>query len=766
MPRIITNVFWIFLLLGADAWAQNPFGPAGGAEAENPFGGAAPPAAPAQPAAPATQPKDGQSPAEPADELKPRSSVVEAIFESNPTTPRQLVEAARHLDIFGEPALGRQMLDKFLAAKLGDDALAALPRELGSGFFIDLGSRKNLAPQAVEVTKQVMDAIGRKVRDPARLSALVKQLEDPSARRRAEAAYDLGEAHLDAVPPLVAALADPSRDRFDGNYRDALVDLGNPTAWPLLAVLQSPDPKLRRQVVETLGRLDHRHATLWLMGTLASRSEDTKVRAAAYRALQQVLGVRPTREVVLEQLEKHVRLFLTDSTRLPATHDDRVRTWQWDDPQRKLTSRMVPHADATAELAAQLARYLYEAEPSRLDYRRLYLIGQLKAASLRAGRDNPLPAGQGTIHDLAASLGADVVEDALREALRTDQPIAATGAAQVLGEIGTPELLYRAAPKVSPLALAMQQDDPRLRFAAAEAILRLAPERPYAGSSHLPKVLGYFAASANRPKAIVGHPDTDRAQRLAGALRASGFETDVANTGADLIRLARQSPDVELVLVSHVIDSPPIDPLIQELRRDQHSSRLPIGILGTDETIEQARKLARGDALLEAFPWPQTAEGAKFYADRLLATTTRDRIGRESRGKMAQRALGALAMLADTTGQRAAMYDLIGQEQAVLRALNTPSLSVVAANTAGKLGTPAAQRGLVDLASQELFAIDARRAAAGAFRQSVARHGILLTKDEILRQYDRYNASATADKDTQAVLAAILDAIEEKGTRG
>ena len=37
---------------------------------------------------------------------------------------------------------------------------------------------------------------------------------------------------------------------------------------------------------------------------------------------------------------------------------------------------------------------------------------------------------------------------------------------------------------------------------------------------------------------------------------------------------------------------------------------------------------------------------------------------------------------------------------------------------------------------------------------------ILLTNDEILRQYDRYNASAALDADSQKVFSTVLDAIE------
>jgi hypothetical protein len=44
----------------------------------------------------------------------------------------------------------------------------------------------------------------------------------------------------------------------------------------------------------------------------------------------------------------------------------------------------------------------------------------------------------------------------------------------------------------------------------------------------------------------------------------------------------------------------------------------------------------------------------------------------------------------------------------------------------------------------------------------VARHGTLLTSGEILLQYDRYNQSETQDRQTQLVLASILDSVEAR----
>ncbi|MFO0869613.1 MAG: hypothetical protein U0935_11830 [Pirellulales bacterium] len=92
--------------------------------------------------------------------------------------------------------------------------------------------------------------------------------------------------------------------------------------------------------------------------------------------------------------------------------------------------------------------------------------------------------------------------------------------------------------------------------------------------------------------------------------------------------------------------------------------------------------------------------------------------------------------------------------------MQTPELATRAAAVLGHFGS-AAVRALIDLASSNRPATE-RRAAASAFRDAVRRRGLLLTREEILRQYERYNQSASADRETQEILGLLLDAIERR----
>jgi len=78
-----------------------------------------------------------------------------------------------------------------------------------------------------------------------------------------------------------------------------------------------------------------------------------------------------------------------------------------------------------------------------------------------------------------------------------------------------------------------------------------------------------------------------------------------------------------------------------------------------------------------------------------------------------------------------------------------------------KLPSAAGQQEMVNLASLRTTPIALRRELAKAFDESVARFGVLLTSNQIVQQYDRYNLSVDADTDTQQALGALLDSLEK-----
>jgi hypothetical protein len=177
------------------------------------------------------------------------------------------------------------------------------------------------------------------------------------------------------------------------------------------------------------------------------------------------------------------------------------------------------------------------------------------------------------------------------------------------------------------------------------------------------------------------------------------------------------------------------------------------------ETPEDALRLADDDPLTVAIVRSHEPEAAGDMAESLVALTGRMAVTTEQRQRQAAQALDWMAALLQSPR---APYDLREEIPRVYELVHVPGLRRHAIHVLAHANAVESQRVLVDLASERLIEIDDRRLAATAFRVNVYQHGTLLTRAEMLRQYDRYNASATADEATQDVLASILDTLEAR----
>jgi CheY-like chemotaxis protein len=358
---------------------------------------------------------------------------------------------------------------------------------------------------------------------------------------------------------------------------------------------------------------------------------------------------------------------------------------------------------------------------------------------------------------LLAAADGDMLNLVLNAAMKHDLPLAAVAAAKTLGKRGDAGVLYAVSPNAAPLADALVYPNRRVRFAALQAIVTLDPQTPFPGASRVPETLGYFATSASERRAVVAMPVADHATTLVGRLANIGIEAEPAGRGGSAIALAQQSADLELVLVDMDVDGPGVRDVLYALRTNPATGQVPIGLMATGDRLEAAHRLESEHQRVVAFPRPQTDAALAELVTRLNAVSGRDPISPQDRAVLAGQALEWLGQL---LARNHTFYDLHRQAPVVEAALYMPAMTERAVQALALLGTPSSQRSLVDFASHLSIPIEFRQQAARAFSESVQRHGILLTEAEILRQYDRYNASQSLDATTQQVFASLLDALE------
>jgi hypothetical protein len=159
-----------------------------------------------------------------------------------------------------------------------------------------------------------------------------------------------------------------------------------------------------------------------------------------------------------------------------------------------------------------------------------------------------------------------------------------------------------------------------------------------------------------------------------------------------------------------------------------------------------------------AFAHPQGQEDVAAIVERLEAVREAAAVGglpsREEMSRQALAWLGRIAAREDT------FYEVQRYEPAVLEATEDLELLAGGLFILAYFPSHEGQQRLVNVVSSDSLPIELRQKAAEAFRASVQRHGVQLTSGEVLDQYDRYNASETADRAVQQTLSHVLDTIE------
>jgi hypothetical protein len=723
--------------------------------------------APEKPAVEAAKPKPkpGKAAEKPgaetpaAEPAVPSDPAVAALLAATPTTPSECARTAKILVDLNQPALAKQLLKKALDAKFDRPQLAALGRELGSAMFLAFSSNSDLQPQGKQLGDAVLEAMKAELQDPQKIAAAVRQLQDPAAEKRTEALRELQYAGKAAVAALIEVLADPKREAEFKNVRTVLAMMGREATTALIGIMETADPTLKEQAIRVLGEANAVDAKYFLLAPALKETggsgEETAVATAARLALSRLTGGKlPTRSEATKLLLMAANGYLNRQMSLPDVIQTDEQLWQWDGQLRKCVVVPLMVEDARLAIAARLANDALTLDPRDNDARLVYWTAKLELGAYQKGIDKPFDANH--VASLVES-NPQQLQTLLEYAISTKHFPAATAATVLLGQIGKAGQLLYPPTGQSILVKALQQPDRRLRMAALQAIVKLKPEKPYPGSSNVTQALAFFAAGTGTRRALVAGPNLNKIPKLVSGLSAAGFTVDVANTGKEVLQKLLRSPDYEIAMIDAGISQPPVELLLQQIRRDDRSADVRVGIIARADFFDKAEHVAGSDPLTVDFPRPNDDDAVRWEVEQLAAIKPRDLVRPEERLREAGEALELMAELSRTSPK---LYDIRRLQDVLLAALKTSSLAPKAVAVLANINSPEAQRALVAVASRETSPIELRQAVVEAFRANVQAYGILLTTDEIRRQYDLYNQSEKADKASQKVFGLILDCLE------
>jgi hypothetical protein len=687
--------------------------------------------------------------------------VIAAVLDLPRTTPVEQFEVIATLVELRRGDVAALLIPRFLASELDDAERAALVRQFGSARFMKLIRLDGPTPEGEPAgdlagmrafAQACLDAAAAEATDPARLEQLVAGLSAPTEEERYAARVDLRATGDPGMIAAMHALTVAKTPEARGHVMAALAEMRPAIDAPLIAVLADGRGQVRADAATLAGRMRMRAALPWL--TALAVSPDVAAPAATSALVS--LGLAPPTPAEARALIEDEVANL-ESMPVDSEGDLQNAWWTFDSQAGQLTATAFNARQRRTLERARWARALAMAgalaDPAS---RRRIVLDALEEAELLGRASAPEVAQQLTAMspaDLSATLAA---------AMEADRPLAAVQIATTLGARNDAAVLSSPDGRPSPLATALKHRDRDLRFAALQAIMQLDPQHTFPGASYVPKALWYFAAGAGESAAVVAAPNFPLATSWAGQLRGVGLDATPTSSGKAAIFTADDpaiAPRLAVIVLDSDIDKPTVREVAYQLHSADRTAAVPILIAASVEHYAAAQDIADHDPLVLATPRPTDDAALASAVERTVALSARPLADPARRTEQAAMALEWLAKLlaADAPYDELRREGALVQRSLFVKELVEPSIRVLAV-----LGTVDSQTALVDYASARTLPIETRRGAAEALAANFRRYGIQLTRAQVLAQYDRYNASETADADTQAVLGSILDLIEKK----
>jgi hypothetical protein len=691
---------------------------------------------------------------------------VTALLETNPSTPRDLFRVIDLLVEMGYPQVAKPLLTKLSEAAADEAKLAEVGRQFGRPAVEKLGNAPaELQPEARQTADRILAATRNHDRDPARIASLIELLKDPSFDARIGAMTSLRAGEDASVEALLAVLLDPARGAEHPQVRTALAAMDQHAVGPIAAMAGAKDEGVRIAALQTAALMRDADSLAPLYGAALVPGQPPAVRQTGEAALKLRLKKLPRPEEASADLyvaarSAYLKSGAVPSNQKPAPTVSSPMIWTWDEASRRPVGKST-NTDSELEQAVRLARYAGEITGGLARY--LYWAADLELEVAAAGPSKAREAAAAWAARVKPS--AVDLEGLLEYTLEAGHTRVAAEIVRLLAAAGGKRgLVSPVAGKPSPLVKAATDPDRRVRFAAVDSILALNPTEPFVGAAGVYDAVGYFASSIGREKVLVVDVSPTRARNVGGLSAARGTVVTAEST-RDAMRVLSQDPDVTMVLVARQMLLPQMGAIVGQLRADYRTRRLPVAVYCAPDDLERTRTLLPDDGFTIAIYEPRSFDAMEKQLTARSGFRIRgDLAPVEAAERLEQgAAMAAAAARLSDAGNMA--LNLRPYETQLTTAAFHPAAGKHLAPVLGKFGSPAAQRTLADVASSAALPLEQRQGAAQAFCESVIRFGTLLTTGEVLRQYERYNASESLDQPTQELLAKMLDVIEARAAK-
>ncbi|MEN8149504.1 MAG: HEAT repeat domain-containing protein [Planctomycetota bacterium] len=519
------------------------------------------------------------------------------------------------------------------------------------------------------------------------------------------------------VPALVPYLG--SNDTDERVYAiTALVELGADAVLPLIEALQSENWLVQQNAAIVLERVADIRALGGLVA-LAAHSENASVKEVAAKGVATLAakaGDLPGAVGELTPANAYMALATMYFTKDPMVLKNYLGAYSiWSMDAGKLVSREVPKFLYHLELAEECVYDALDEEPANMDLRvRLAFVHYAQLGVMRAiGKDalsddhvKALAEGYAKVRAITAAQGCDASLGALGLGLKHNLPEASVTALGVLPDIWDDRNLEAG----NEIVAALASEDKIVRFAAAVAILKIAPTNEFGGWEQVVPIAAQAADTGSARIILHIEPNAD-VRAASGKAISDGKMFPIGEaSGARGFRRALEVGIFDVIVIRWKLTDMLTTALVNQLRKDFRTQATPILITGTEEELAEAKE-ALGTKVQGYFA-PELAAGD--VADAAAGSMNDD----QERALMISKAACDALGLIDTTNT---LFTNFGEaEQALIGVVQSDKpddIRLAALATLGSMGSANAADALVATFAGTANATSVRVAAAATLGQ-------------------------------------------------
>ncbi len=457
--------------------------------------------------------------------------------------------------------------------------LAAIASQIGAENLFRLRASDEISPAGKAAVNKLSDAFKADSESVDKLVAAIDALDDDSADRQLEAARTVLRGGRVAVGELVKAAVVEKPVAPRTRLLQTMMRLGGNGPQALSQLALYGNESVRLGALDSITRIDRTTALASLI-TAIHASDSTPAERQFARD-----NIRPLRSV--PSREEAIQFLFSDLQRLRRVANERennldVETvWTVGNDRKSVssqTTRSMILAYRDAYDAGSRLRRVGGLLPLMTDTVLAADLSYRIVIDSDWGRPDQIAAMQAAYKD---TLSPVALLRSIEIAIQRDDTTALVGLLRLVDAApGAQTMILSTSAKPTPLVLSAMHSQPRVRYEAAAAILRIGQPPSYAGRSYVMRCIAEMSRLGDRPLAILVETRSDVIVRQETILSRLGYQTQVVGSVLGLERCIQRGGDLRLVLSkTQLADHPPVE-LIDRVRRAPLGKSVPIIFFG------------------------------------------------------------------------------------------------------------------------------------------------------------------------------------------